>query len=132
MPNVLALFSRWAPVTVWMVLVFVGSSFSSRPGPQLTPYSPEDLIVSKSPHVVEYMILAFLLIRAQKAAARPITRRVYLIAFIVATLYAALDEFHQSFVPGRTASVWDVTVDSVGAAVAVTIACLTRGRTIEQ
>ena len=31
------------------------------------------------------------------------------------TLLAALDEFHQAFVPGRTSSLWDVLLDSVGA-----------------
>ena len=30
-------------------------------------------------------------------------------------LLAALDEFHQAFVPGRTSSIWDVLLDSVGA-----------------
>lgn len=31
---------------------------------------------------------------------------------LIISAYAALDEFHQSFIPGRTASIWDVLIDS--------------------
>lgn len=39
----------------------------------------------------------------------------------ITTAYGVLDEFHQSFVPGRDASVLDVLADFVGAALAVLI-----------
>ena len=38
--------------------------------------------------------------------------------------YASLDEFHQSFVPGRTAAVSDVLLDTTGGATAQVIAAL--------
>ena len=42
------------------------------------------------------------------------------LAWLLAVLYAATDEFHQSFVPGRNPSVWDVAAfDNVGALVAL-------------
>lgn len=37
------------------------------------------------------------------------------IVFFITILYGALDEFHQSFVPGRDMSVWDWLADMVGA-----------------
>ena len=37
-----------------------------------------------------------------------------LFAIIIGTVYGASDEFHQSFVPGRTASFWDLVADSTG------------------
>ncbi|CAG0957093.1 MAG: VanZ like family protein [Candidatus Methanoperedens nitroreducens] len=37
-----------------------------------------------------------------------------LFAIIIGTVYGASDEFHQSFVPGRTASLWDLAADSTG------------------
>jgi VanZ family protein len=37
---------------------------------------------------------------------------------VIATGYSALDEFHQSFVPSRTASPWDSLLDTAGAATA--------------
>ena len=39
-----------------------------------------------------------------------------LAAAVISVLYAATDEFHQSFVPSRMASPWDVLIDTVGAA----------------
>jgi hypothetical protein len=42
-------------------------------------------------------------------------------AWLFVTLYAASDEFHQHFVPGRTASVWDVLLDSTAAAVVLLV-----------
>ena len=38
--------------------------------------------------------------------------------------YASLDEFHQSFVPGRTPAVTDVLLDTTGGAAAQAIAGL--------
>lgn len=37
-----------------------------------------------------------------------------LFAIIIGTVYGASDEFHQSFVPGRTTSFWDLAADSTG------------------
>lgn len=43
---------------------------------------------------------------------------------VIISAYAILDEFHQSFVPGRTASIWDVLIDSAGALTAILIIVL--------
>ncbi len=37
-----------------------------------------------------------------------------LLAIVLVAGYASLDEFHQSFVPGRTAAVGDVLIDTSG------------------
>lgn len=42
-----------------------------------------------------------------------------MIAFIISALYAASDEFHQLFVPGRAGRVSDVLIDSLGALLGV-------------
>lgn len=44
-----------------------------------------------------------------------------LFAIIIGTLYGASDEFHQSFVPGRKASIDDLYADSIGLTIAQTI-----------
>ena len=72
-------------------------------------------IIRKLAHVVEYLILGFLLFRAFRG--RSSTRwswRWFFLASIVLLLWAASDEFHQSFVSTRTASVVDVGIDTVG------------------
>ena len=47
-------------------------------------------------------------------------------AWCAAVLYAATDEFHQLFVPGRSGKVTDVLIDAAGAAVGVMIVCWVR------
>lgn len=64
--------------------------------------------VRKSAHFTNYGILFWLLIRGPMAG-RPYAA----LGFCV--FYALLDEGHQVFVPGRTASLYDVAIDSSGA-----------------
>ena len=42
--------------------------------------------------------------------------RILLFAIVIAGLYAVSDEFHQSFIPGRTPLISDVAIDTLGAA----------------
>jgi VanZ family protein len=74
--------------------------------------------VRKAAHVSEYAVLAALLYRALVNTI--LQSRVLLsaaIVLVVCSIYAMTDEFHQSFVPSRTASARDVVIDSVGALV---------------
>jgi len=87
----------------------------------LFPTSPEATIdlyhgyIRKCAHFTEYGILAFFAFRA--AAGSSIDRlrrsRFFAPALFVA-LIASIDEFHQSFVPSRTSSGWDVLLDISG------------------
>ena len=52
-----------------------------------------------------------------------------LMALLVVAAYASLDEFHQSFVPGRTAAVGDVMIDTSGGATSLLLAGLLLSRT---
>ena len=45
-------------------------------------------------------------------------------ALLAATVYAASDEIHQAFVPGRGSAVTDVLLDSAGALCGILIVCL--------
>ena len=85
------------------------------------PRAPEpwlDRVVKKAGHVALYGVLAWLYLGALRGDAPP-SDRARLLAFGLAVLYAVTDEVHQSFVPGRTPSPWDVVIDGVGAALAV-------------
>lgn len=74
-------------------------------------------------HFVGYALLGGLLARAlADARIAGLTTRVAALAWIGSAAYGATDEFHQSFVPGRTPDVNDWCVDLAGAAVAV-VAC---------
>ncbi len=45
---------------------------------------------------------------------RMMERSAVIMAAIFAVLYAISDEWHQKFVPGRSASIWDVAIDAAG------------------
>jgi VanZ family protein len=79
-------------------------------------------IARKAAHVTEYAILAWLLARALLRPGTPWgkwRRNAALLAWLIASLYAASDELHQAFVPNRSARWGDVGLDSCGAAVGV-------------
>ncbi len=102
----------WALAIAYMAGIFV---LSSLPVP---PPAGEALAVvgDKALHVLEYLLLALLLALSVGSSLPPRLRRwAPLIALAVAVVYAATDEFHQSFVPGRDANVLDYVADLVGA-----------------
>ncbi|MHB8171488.1 MAG: VanZ family protein [Thermincolia bacterium] len=99
----------WFPVLVYMGIIFY---FSSRTGDQVSLLIPDYLA-----HGVEYAGLGFLLFRAWRGTWPGVpTRRAMVWAVVTAILYGVTDEWHQSFVPGRTASVKDLVANGVGAA----------------
>ena len=121
----------WFPVILWMVFIFWLSTdtFSSANTAQviekvfhwLFPWlSQLDLklihaITRKVAHVVEYFILGSLLFCAYRSDSSLTWHPKWTIwAIITIILYAVSDEFHQSFVPSRTASIVDVSIDVVG------------------
>jgi len=71
--------------------------------------------IRKAAHFTEYLILSVLLYRALRGGRRW-SLQAAATAVVVAGLYSALDEFHQLFVPGRTAAASDCLIDVSGAA----------------
>lgn len=101
---------RWAPVAAWMAVVFFFSSLS-RLG--LAARVPDWIS-----HPVEYGVGAALLCRALTAPGRAPRASSAAAAVLLATLYGVTDEYHQSFVPGRTADPADLAKDFLGATAA--------------
>jgi VanZ family protein len=130
--------SRYLPLVVWLAFISFASSDSFSAGNTsriigplilwLFPNtSPETLavvhfITRKIAHFTEYAILAFLAARAFRMSPRTAIRsRWFLISLILVVTYALIDEYHQSFVPTRTASVWDSLIDMAGGLAALLI-----------
>jgi VanZ family protein len=98
-----------------MLIIFY---FSSQPSAELPNFGWLDFLVKKGGHVTVYAALA---VSLWYAFEWKIDWR--WLAWLLAVLYAATDEFHQSFVPGRHPSVWDVVVfDNLGALVSLWVA----------
>jgi len=123
------------PVILWMAVIFVASSDAfSVPrtsrilGPLLRwifPGASEEFLsgwiflIRKAAHAWEYALLSVLCWRALRQPKwgdpRPWAWNPAWKAWLLATAYAATDEWHQSFVPSRGAAVGDVAIDSAGA-----------------
>lgn len=140
----------WLMSFLWMAVIFW---FSAMPGDvsseqsgtivmlltQLLSFlgvSPEavdeallSLLVRKAAHMTEYAVLLLLLRRALRLSG---SRRPGLTALLLCALYAAGDEFHQSFTEGRGPSPVDVCIDTAGAllmwGLLLALECLLRRR----
>lgn len=71
------------------------------------------LPVRKFAHMTEYAILALLMWNTFSGVVRVWRRRTALV-LLLGIIYAAIDEFHQHFVPGRNGNLFDVGIDSAG------------------
>jgi VanZ family protein len=141
---------RWWPALVWAIAIsgFSTGWFSSdHTGSFIVPFlhwllpsaSPQTLdllhhIIRKCAHLTEYFILSLLIFRGLRGEQKDWHLRWALATILIVAGYAALDEFHQSFVPGRTAAVGDVLIDISGGVAAQLVASLVvlLGRVREQ
>lgn len=72
-------------------------------------------LIRKVAHFTEYAVLGLLSARAFKSSANQfIERHWFQVALLLNVSYALLDEFHQSFVPSRAASLYDSAIDVAG------------------
>jgi VanZ family protein len=132
--------SRYLPLVVWLAFISFASTDSFNAantsriiGPLvlwLFPNtSPETLatihfVVRKIAHFTEYAILGFLAARAFR-----VHQRWFLISLVLIVVYALFDEYHQSFVPSRTASIYDSFIDMTGGLSALIFVSRKRART---
>ncbi len=71
--------------------------------------------IDKFFHFVEYFILGALLVRAfAQASDKANFKRILLLSILIASIYGALDEFHQRFVSGRSPEIFDILSDIIG------------------
>lgn len=83
---------------------------SNQPSIDLPNFGLWDVAVKKTGHFLAYATLALLALRAVWGVKRP-----YLTAIFIVLLYASSDEFHQTFIAGRTGTPVDVLIDMSGA-----------------
>ena len=108
---------RWVPAIVVMAVIFIASA---TPGSDIPGFGRWDEFFKKGGHMLGYALLATASYHAMNSSNRSIKQKFILVLCIVA-LYAASDEFHQRFTPGRTASFRDVGIDVAGGLIGVTV-----------
>jgi len=118
---------RWLPAVTIMVLIFIASA---TPGEEIPEFGNFDLIVKKGGHMIGYLLLAIACFLAAYGDTKNVTRSV-VISLCLSVAYAVLDEYHQSFTPGRFPSAMDIGIDTIGAVIGVSIsAFVVRLRTL--
>ncbi len=127
-------FSYWFPLLFWLILIFSLSHQDGDTSSQLSNWvvsileflhiDPETLrqsgvktLVRKAAHMTEYFILFLLFFRLIKTQ-KPLKTSL-ISSFLFTLAYAASDEFHQIFIPGRVGTIVDVGIDSLGALIAL-------------
>ena len=101
----------WAPVYLFMALIFIISSLSHPPEPKIELEG-----IDKVYHIIEYGILGYLLFRAFRSSENEKARsNAPAFAIIISAVFALSDEIHQAFVPFREADIYDFLADLAGA-----------------
>ena len=98
----------WLPVLLYGLALFVQSSYP-------TLHTPGNLPIDKLAHFGAFAVLGALFLRALTAhrGNRRLARAMAL-SILWSSLYGISDEFHQFFVPGRSAEVLDAAADLLG------------------
>jgi VanZ family protein len=113
------IFIRWLPSIAMMGAIFF---LSSLPSSRIPDYGSLDFLIKKGGHAIGFGLLGlsyyFALPRRLSRVYRGMT------AFLMVVLFALSDEYHQSFVQGRTSSLRDVFIDSLGALGAITLGAI--------
>lgn len=129
---------RYGPLIIWATLIFIGSSdllsgshtsmFLVRPLHWLFPGASTEtlqaihLAIRKAGHFTTYAVLALLAARAFLTSSRDWLRgHWFWAALLFVIVYSLSDEFHQSFVPTRGASIFDCLIDTLGGLTALTL-----------
>lgn len=129
---------RYGPVFIWAALIFLfssglfsGSNTSSVLRPLMLWVYPSISdaalallhgLIRKTSHFVEYAILALFVARALRTSSKEFLKDHWLaVSLSFVALYALSDEFHQSFVASRTASIYDCLIDTAGGLAALLV-----------
>ena len=98
------------PAIAWCMFIFIASSIPMAKLPSLENYS------DKFVHAGVFFILAWLMhVALFHQSFRMLSRYSLMITVLFVMMFGVLDEFHQSFTPGRSVDPFDVVADTFGA-----------------
>lgn len=97
----------WGPVAAWLVLMVTATSIPNLRTPP--EYPNADLIF----HIVVYLVLAVLAARAVFMSGYR-HKGLWALVLVVGLGLAAIDEYHEILIPGRTASFLDFSMNAAG------------------
>lgn len=101
-------------LTLFCTLIFFLSHQSGLPTVELFPH--QDKVV----HFTEYAILGILTWRCFRHYVKN-TRSLFLFCVLFCSVYGALDEFHQWFIPNRHVDILDWLADTLGSGLSISM-----------
>ncbi|WP_368489445.1 VanZ family protein [Clostridium sp. BJN0013] len=127
---------KWSLVIIWMVVIFIFSNETATISNEKSGFfiyliqvlgldlnasfgKLSNFVIRKVSHFLEYFILAILLFNIIKGKFK--IKKVFIISIIIVFLYACSDEIHQIFIPGRTARIKDIFIDTAGGSVGLLV-----------
>lgn len=126
-------------VFLWMAIIYWFSDQARSSEITAKMFGDQNFLIRKLAHVTEFAILfalsrfavSSIVPRAPELATRPMRlSKQSAWALVISIAYACFDEWHQSVVPGRSASVVDVGIDSIGPALVVLSLALAKAAAI--
>lgn len=103
----------YIPLLLWAGAIFY---FSSVPDLQMNTGSISiEVFVRKLAHVIEYLVLYWLVFRLLFHGYGIDLKKSLWFSFLAAVVFALSDEYHQTFTPGRTGKTIDVVFDAISA-----------------
>ena len=117
MKSTLKIICHWILVFIWAGMIFWMSSVPNL-SPPADSFNILDFLLKKSAHLGEYFILTILILGAFLIS-RMSLKRAIVLSLALAVIYAVSDEWHQTFVVGRSGRIWDVVIDTAGVAAGI-------------
>jgi VanZ family protein len=103
----------WIPVGLFAALIFC---LSSIPTPEMYLSFLQWILGDKVAHALEYGALSILCYRAfRHGSGSWAARHAFVLAVVASAAYGMTDEWHQYFVPSRSADGLDLLADTAGA-----------------
>jgi len=108
---------RWGPAILIMGLIFFASSTAESDIPD---FGRLDFFAMKGGHLVGYALLGGAFLHGISRGSSINVSKI-ITAMILVIIYAASDEWHQSFTPGRNPSLSDILIDTAGGFLGIAI-----------
>jgi len=102
-------YKYWLPFVLVALTIFILSH-----QPTLPYLSANFEYEDKIKHFIAFYTLGICFILAALKTKSFTVKQLFIINFVVCSLYGALDEFHQSFIIGRESEIYDWLADSIG------------------
>jgi len=113
--NIKLLLFYYLPPIALCLFIFIQSSYPSVV--EANPFPGFDKFL----HFSAYGLLGLLFFRLFHRTLNRNLKQILLISIIITTLYGISDEIHQSFIPARSADIYDILADFMGSVVGATI-----------